>query len=237
DNTTEPVVDNTIPVVDNTSEPVVDNTKPVVDNTTEPVVDNTKPVVDNTSEPVVDNTKPVVDNTTEPVVDNTKPVVDNTTVPVVDNTKPVVDNTTEPVVDNTVETPSTDYASADFDNIYFDFDKYFLRDKSKNILENVYNYLRDHPNATLRLDGHTDWIGTEEYNTTLSQIRTLVAYKYLIERGIAPDRLDNAWFGESKPAAPNANADGSDNAANRQLNRRVEIKLDIPEMSALYIQL
>lgn len=138
---------------------------------------------------------------------------------------------------NTTKNPDYDLAGSDFENIYFDFDKYFLRDKSKNILENIYNYLNDHPNATLRLDGHTDWIGTEEYNTTLSQVRTLVAYKYLIEKGIAPDRLDNAWFGESKPAVANANPDGSDNAKNRQLNRRVEIRLDIPEMSALYIQL
>ncbi|MFK8044876.1 MAG: OmpA family protein [Crocinitomicaceae bacterium] len=140
--------------------------------------------------------------------------------------------TTDPQTGPDVNTQTqTDIASSEFENLYFDFDKYFLRSKSKNVLENIYEYLRDHPNATLRLDGHTDWIGTEEYNTTLSQVRTLVAYKYLIEKGIAPNRLDNAWFGETKPAVPNTSA------ANRQLNRRVEIKLDIPEMSALYIQL
>lgn len=166
-------------------------------------------------------------------------VVANTTItPPVDTTSQTVpDNSDQNISDNNPTTVIPDLANSDFESIYFDFDKYFLRKKSTNILENIYNYLNDHPNATLRLDGHTDWIGTEEYNTTLSQVRTLVAYKYLIEKGIAPNRLDNAWFGESKPAVSNTNADGSDNARNRQLNRRVEIKLDIPEMSALYIQL
>lgn len=127
--------------------------------------------------------------------------------------------------------------SNEFANIYFDFDKYFLRTKSKNILDNLYDYLESHPSATVRLDGHTDWFGTEPYNVTLSENRTLKAYKYLIDKGIAPDRLINEWFGETKPAVANANPDGSDNAENRQLNRRVEIKVQIPEMAALYIQL
>lgn len=127
--------------------------------------------------------------------------------------------------------------SNEFANIYFDFDKYFLREKSKNILDNLYDYLAAHPSATVRLDGHTDWFGTEPYNVTLSENRTLKAYKYLIDKGIAPDRLINEWFGETKPAVANANPDGSDNEDNRQLNRRVEIKVQIPEMAALYIQL
>ena len=184
--------------------------------------------------------KDIVSATDLAVNDNTK-IPD----PVIEGEDSIVNTVTPDIVTPDIVTPdivtpdivTPDFASSDFENIYFDFDKYFLRAKSKNILENIYNYLNDHPNATLRLDGHTDWIGTEEYNTTLSQVRTLVAYKYLIEKGIAPDRLDNAWFGESKPAVPNANPDGSDNAANRQLNRRVEIKIDIPDMSALYIQL
>ena len=125
----------------------------------------------------------------------------------------------------------------EFANIYFDFDKYFLRAKSKNILDNLYSYLNDNPSATIRLDGHTDWKGTEPYNEKLSKSRTLKAYKFLIDKGISPDRLVNEWFGESKPAVANANIDGTDNPENRQLNRRVEIKVEIPEMAALYIQL
>jgi outer membrane protein OmpA-like peptidoglycan-associated protein/tetratricopeptide (TPR) repeat protein len=125
----------------------------------------------------------------------------------------------------------------DFANIYFDFDKYFLRQKSVNILDNLYSFLADNPNSTVRLDGHTDWFGTEPYNVVLSENRSLKAYKYLIDKGIAPNRLINEWFGETSPAVANANLDDSDNPENRQLNRRVEIKVQIPEMAALYIQL
>jgi len=125
----------------------------------------------------------------------------------------------------------------EFANIYFDFDKYFLRDRGKNILTSLSEYMTDHPSVTVRLDGHTDWFGTEEYNVTLSENRALSAYKYLIDKGISQDRIVNEWFGETKPAVANANPDGSDNPENRQLNRRVEIKVDIPQMASIYIQL
>lgn len=70
-----------------------------------------------------------------------------------------------------------------------------------------------------------------------SEKRALKAHKYLIDAGIDPDRIDNVWFGESRPSVSNTNADGSDNAENRQLNRRVEIKVEIPEMADLYLYL
>ncbi|MFD1550881.1 hypothetical protein DNU06_05235 [Putridiphycobacter roseus] len=220
----DPVVKDPVVVEDPivVNDPVVKD--PIVVN--DPVVKD--PVV--VEDPIVVNDPVVKDPIVveDPIVVN-DPVVKDPVVVVED---PIVVN--DPVVQNNQGEPSQD---GEFSNLYFDFDKYFLRDKSKNVLENIYEYLRDHPNSTLRLDGYTDWIGTEEYNTTLSQVRTLVAYKYLIEKGIAPNRLDNAWFGESNPAVSNTNPDGSDSPKNRQLNRRVEIKLDIPEMSALYIQL
>jgi outer membrane protein OmpA-like peptidoglycan-associated protein len=127
--------------------------------------------------------------------------------------------------------------SPEFANIYFDFDKYFLRVKSKNILDNLFNYMNENPSVSIRLDGHTDWFGTDAYNVKLSENRALSAHKFLIDKGISPDRINNEWFGESKPAVANANADGTDNPDNRQLNRRVERKVDIPDMAAIYIQL
>ncbi|MEX1000947.1 MAG: OmpA family protein [Crocinitomicaceae bacterium] len=127
--------------------------------------------------------------------------------------------------------------SQNFANILFDFDKYFLRTKSKDVLESVYNFLKDNPTVTLRLEGHTDWFGTEPYNVTLSKNRSLSAHKYLINKGISPNRIENAWFGEVNPVVNNTNPDGSDNPDNRQLNRRVEIKVEIPEMADLYLSL
>ena len=54
---------------------------------------------------------------------------------------------------------------------------------------------------------------------------------------IAPNRIENMWFGEKTPSVANANPDGSDNEENRQLKRRVEIIVEIPEMADLYISL
>ncbi|MFT5822154.1 MAG: outer membrane protein OmpA-like peptidoglycan-associated protein [Crocinitomix sp.] len=131
----------------------------------------------------------------------------------------------------------TDVQMQEFANILFDFDKFFLRQKSEDILQSLYLFMKENPSVQIKLDGHTDWIGTDEYNETLSENRTLKAHKYLIDAGIDPDRIDNAWFGEKTPSVSNTNADGSDNAENRQLNRRVEIKVEIPEMADLYLSL
>lgn len=107
----------------------------------------------------------------------------------------------------------------------FDFDKSELRSLSKEELNKVYNYLFTHPDQSLQLDGHADWIGTVEYNLALSERRAKEAYDYLIARGIEDSRLIYQYFGEAVPVAPNANPDGSDNPQGRQLNRRCEISI------------
>lgn len=136
-----------------------------------------------------------------------------------------------------IKLTETDAQLREFANILFDFDKFFLRQKSVDVLEALYLFMRDNPSVVVRLDGHTDWIGTDEYNENLSKERALIAHKYLIDKGIAPNRIENKWFGEKTPSVANANPDGSDNEENRQLNRRVEIKVEIPEMADLYISL
>ena len=136
-----------------------------------------------------------------------------------------------------IKLAETDQQLQEFANILFDFDKFFLRQKSEDILETLYLFMRDNPSVNVRLDGHTDWIGTDEYNEVLSKQRALSAHKYLIDKGIAPNRIENAWFGEKNPDVSNTNPDGTDNAENRQLNRRVEIKVEIPEMADLYLSL
>jgi len=125
----------------------------------------------------------------------------------------------------------------DFANILFDFDKFFLRTKSMTVLDAVTAFMKENPTVSIRLDGHTDWFGSENYNDGLSKRRALSAHKWLIDKGIAPNRIENQWFGEKNPTVSNDNPDGSDNEANRQLNRRVEIKVEIPEMADLYLSL
>lgn len=113
-----------------------------------------------------------------------------------------------------------------FRNILFDFDKADLRAESITELQRVSSYLHTSPAVDLRIDGHADWIGSIEYNLALSEQRAKRAYYFIISEGISDKRLTYQYFGESLPIAPNANADGTDNPEGRQLNRRVEFKLD-----------
>lgn len=130
-----------------------------------------------------------------------------------------------------------DSLGEEFANLLFDFDKYFLREKSKNILNRLSSFLDEHPEIEVTFSGHTDWIGTDAYNMTLSENRSKSAEKYTLDKGIDKSRITLEWHGESKPVVPNANPDGSDNPENRQLNRRVEIKLNIPETAELILSL
>jgi outer membrane protein OmpA-like peptidoglycan-associated protein len=136
----------------------------------------------------------------------------------------------KPAIKETPATPSQAAPGEEetivFRNILFDFDRSFLRDESVKELNKVSNYMSVKNEVELRIDGHADWIGSEEYNMSLSERRAKTAYDYLVDKGIADQRLTYQFFGESVPIAPNTNQDGSDNPEGRQLNRRCELKLD-----------
>ena len=106
--------------------------------------------------------------------------------------------------------------------IYFDFDKSTIKPVSYPLLDQVVKVMADRPSMRVRVEGHTDSKGADAYNQKLSQRRSESVVKYLIEKSIAPSRLDSVGFGESRPIAPNNNPDGSDNAAGRAKNRRTE---------------
>lgn len=130
-----------------------------------------------------------------------------------------------------------DDLKSDFANLLFDFDKYFLRAKSKDVLNNLKNYLQSNPNVNIQLGGHADHIGTNEYNMGLSKRRAESAFTYLVKNGISENRLSSVWFGEEKPVVDNTMADGSDNPEGRQLNRRVEIHVAVPEVGEVILSL
>jgi outer membrane protein OmpA-like peptidoglycan-associated protein len=83
----------------------------------------------------------------------------------------------------------------------------------------------DNPEIKIELGSHTDSVDTDAYNLDLSQRRAASAVKYIVQNGIAPDRIVPKGYGESKPIARNTNPDGTDNAVGRQKNRRTEIKI------------
>ncbi|HRP06916.1 MAG TPA: OmpA family protein, partial [Gemmatimonadales bacterium] len=102
--------------------------------------------------------------------------------------------------------------------VHFRFDRSDLTRGATDTLNAVANTLKAHPGVNVDVIGHTDWIGTNAYNMRLSQARAETVRRYLIEQGIAADRITIRWRGEEEPMADN------NTNAGRALNRRSEIK-------------
>jgi OOP family OmpA-OmpF porin len=100
--------------------------------------------------------------------------------------------------------------------VNFDFDKSNIRPDAAVILDEAVAALSGSSSAVM-VEGHTDWIGTEEYNQGLSERRSESVRRYLVEHGVDESRLSTAGYGESRPVASNETREG------RALNRRVEL--------------
>lgn len=85
------------------------------------------------------------------------------------------------------------------DNIFYDFDKATLRPESTASLDELIKLLNENPNVTIELSAHCDYFGRDEYNKRLSQKRAESVVAYLIEHGIAEDRLSPVGYGEERP--------------------------------------
>jgi outer membrane protein OmpA-like peptidoglycan-associated protein len=104
-----------------------------------------------------------------------------------------------------------------FDNVYFDFDQNTLRPKSIADLNAFIKFLKDNKRIIVALSGHTDWLGTDDYNMWLSLARVKTVWRYMDLNGVTPYRMQMFWYGEARPFDTNLNDVG------RQLNRRVEL--------------
>ena len=85
------------------------------------------------------------------------------------------------------------------DNIFYDFDKATLRPESTTALDELIKLLNENPNVTTELSAHCDYRGAVAYNKVLSQKRAEAVVTYLIEHGIAKDRLSPVGYGKEKP--------------------------------------
>ena len=99
----------------------------------------------------------------------------------------------------------------------FDFDKSFIRQEDFEKLDKDVATLKQWGDVEVEVAGHTDSVGTEAYNMGLSLRRAEAVRRYLVGKGIAADRLIVRGYGESRPVADNATAEG------RFQNRRVEL--------------
>jgi OOP family OmpA-OmpF porin len=102
--------------------------------------------------------------------------------------------------------------------VNFAFDSAEIDTSSAVVLDVVAETLNGCPNVAVRVEGHTDSIGTDAYNQGLSQRRAESVRNYLIGRGVSASRLSAVGYGESQPVASNDTDEG------RALNRRVELK-------------
>ena len=109
--------------------------------------------------------------------------------------------------------------------LYFGFDEDGLTPRTQRQLDIVAGLLKIDPNKKLTLSGHTDALGTDEYNDDLSGKRAGAVEKYLLGVGVPEAQIIALAEGEAKPRLPNATVDGEDNPAGRRANRRTEIYL------------
>lgn len=85
------------------------------------------------------------------------------------------------------------------DNIFYDFDKATLRPESTEALDKLVVLLNENPHVTIELAAHCDYKGSEEYNVRLSQRRAESVIRYLIQKGIAKERLQAKGYGKDSP--------------------------------------
>jgi outer membrane protein OmpA-like peptidoglycan-associated protein len=112
-------------------------------------------------------------------------------------------------------------------DVLFDFDKATIKPEAATALHNVAEIIKDKGKGrSVRIDGHTDGKGSDAYNQKLSERRADSVKQWLGQKeGLAQAKMTTQGFGASKPVAPNAKPDGSDDPEGRQKNRRVEIVL------------
>jgi OOP family OmpA-OmpF porin len=103
--------------------------------------------------------------------------------------------------------------------INFDFDKSNIKPEFTPVLDEGVDILKSNPDVKIVIGGHTDSIGTPEYNQKLSERRAQSVLDYFVKKGIDKNRMNAVGYGETKPIADNKTKDG------RALNRRVELQV------------
>ena len=103
--------------------------------------------------------------------------------------------------------------------ITFAFDRYDIQPQFRPTLDQIAETLREYPQTMIDVYGHTDSVGSDAYNQTLSENRARSVADYLSARGVQPVRIATRGFGESQPTASNATDEG------RAANRRVELRI------------
>lgn len=104
------------------------------------------------------------------------------------------------------------------DRVFFEYDRFEVRSEGQETLGRQAEWLKTYPNLRLVIEGHADERGTREYNLALGERRANAAKNYLVNQGIAANRIRTISYGKERPAVP-----GSDEAAWAQNRRAVSV--------------
>jgi len=110
-------------------------------------------------------------------------------------------------------------SEAPINTIHFDYDKFFVRDDAKSVLEQNAAWLKKWTSVKVLIEGHCDERGTEEYNLALGEKRAKSTFDYLVSMGISANRLKTISYGKSQPA------DTGSNEIAWQKNRRAKFTI------------
>jgi outer membrane protein OmpA-like peptidoglycan-associated protein len=102
-------------------------------------------------------------------------------------------------------------------DVLFDTGRYSLKPGAREKLAKVAGIIEAHPGLRISIEGHTDSVGSDEYNMKLSKERAEAVRSYLASQGVDADKISAEGFGKTRPVASNSTAAG------RQANRRVEM--------------
>ncbi len=126
----------------------------------------------------------------------------------------------EEVVEEVVVAEPAEAVRVELD-VKFDFDKAQVKPESYGDIKNLADFLTQYPQTTTVVEGHTDSVGSDAYNQTLSERRANAVRDVLVNQyGVGSDRVNAVGYGETRPVADNTSADG------RAVNRRVEAEVE-----------
>jgi outer membrane protein OmpA-like peptidoglycan-associated protein len=120
------------------------------------------------------------------------------------------------------------HLAGDFEMVLFDFDRFELKPQYYSVLDEIALKLSRSPDTNIEIKGHTDNVGTAEYNQLLSEKRAEIVKQYLVQKGVEKDRLFPVGFGYTINQASNRTETG------RALNRRVEMSITSHQKTLAY---
>jgi len=133
--------------------------------------------------------------------------------------EPIPEPAPAPIVDTEPE-PAPEVVRVELD-VKFDFDKSRVREESYGDIKNLADFMQQYPQTSTTVEGHTDSVGTDQYNQRLSERRAEAVRDVLVNQyGVEGGRVNSVGYGESRPVADNATDAG------RQINRRVEAEVE-----------